>query len=110
MDYFNDYIGEYLESILLILPTIFIFVSGYYVDHSQYQKNNIILKNIEKFKLDVDHVKSRDYKNLKNEIKKLNDDNEKLLDKIDELSLEIIDKNKIRELEKKEKKIEKNRK
>jgi len=123
MDYLNGYLNEYLESILLTVPSIFIFLSGYYINKTQYQKNNIILENIEKIKLDVDDVKSRDHKKLKNEIKKLKEENEKFLNKIEELSLIIIDKNKkinehdkkieeyyglkikIRDLEKKEDKI-----
>jgi hypothetical protein len=94
MDYLNGYLNEYLESILLTVPSIFIFLSGYYINKTQYQKNNIILENIEKIKLDVDDVKSRDHKKLKNEIKKLKEENEKFLNKIEELSLIIIDKNK----------------
>ena len=94
MDYLNGYLNEYIESLLLTIPSIFIFLSGYYINKTQYQKNNIILENIEKIKLDVDDVKSRDHKNLKNEIKKLKEENEKFLNKIEELSIIIIDKNK----------------
>ena len=94
MDYLNGYLNEYIESLLLTIPSIFIFLSGYYINKTQYQKNNIILENIEKIKLDVDDVKSRDHKNLKNEIKKLKEENEKFLKKIEELSIIIIDKNK----------------
>ena len=94
MDYLNYYIGEYLGSVLLTIPSCFIFMSGYYINKKQYKKNNIILKNIERIKLDVDDVKSRDHKNLKNEIKKTKEENEKYLNKIEELSLIIIDKNK----------------
>ena len=94
MDYLNDYIGECIGKMLFTLPPIFLFLGGYYVNRLNYHKNNIILKNIERIKLDVDDVKSREYKNLKNEIKKLKGGNEKFLNKIEELSLIIIDKNK----------------
>ena len=93
-----EYLDGYLENIMFTLPSLFLFIGGYYVNQIQYQKNNIILKNIEKVKLDVDNVKSRDHKNLKNEIKKLKEnhekENERLLNTIEELSLKIIDKNK----------------
>ena len=92
MEYLNGYLDGYLENILLTIPPIFVFLGGYC--KKQYQKNNIILENIEKVKLEVDNVKSRDYKHLKNEIKKLKEENEKYLNKIEELSLKIIDKNK----------------
>ena len=93
-DYVSGYIDEYITNIILTVPSIFIFLSGYYINKTHSQKNNIILENIEKIKLDVDNVKSREYKNLKNEIKKLKEDNEKFLNEIEELSLIIIDKNK----------------
>ena len=93
-----EYLDGYFENIVFTLPSLFLFIGGYYVNRIQYQKNKIILKNIEKVKLDVDDVKSRDHKNLKNEIKKLKETHEKeserLLNTIEELSLKIIDKNK----------------
>ena len=94
MEYLNGYSNFIFENILLTLPSIFVFMGGYYKNKKHYQKNNMILEKIEKIKLDVDDVKSRDYKNLKNEIKKLKEENEKFLNKIEELSLIIIDKNK----------------
>ena len=98
MEYLNEYLNEYsnfiFENILFSLPSILVFMGGYYKNKKHYQKNNIILEKIEKIKLDVDDVKSRDYKNLKNEIKKLKEENEKFLNKIEELSLIIIEKNK----------------
>ena len=91
MEYLNEYLNEYsnfiFENILFSLPSILVFMGGYYKNKKHYQK-------IEKIKLDVDDVKSRDYKNLKNEIKKLKEENEKFLNKIEELSLIIIEKNK----------------
>tara|TARA_B100001115_G_C15848548_1_gene429344 strand:+ start:2915 stop:3574 length:660 start_codon:yes stop_codon:yes gene_type:complete len=103
-----EYLDGYLENIMFTLPSLFLFIGGYYVNRTQYQKNNIILKNIEKVKLDVDDVKSRDHKNLKNEIKKLKENHkketERLLNTIEELSLKIIDKNK--RIDENDKKIE----
>ena len=98
-----EYLDGYLENIMSTLPPLFVFLGGYYVNRTQYQKNNIILKDIEKVKLDIDNTKSR---NHKNEIKKLKEDyvkeTERLLNKIEELSLKIIDKNKqINEYDKK---------
>ena len=93
-DYVSGYIDEYITNIIVIIPSIFVLMGGYYKNRIHSQKNNIILENIERIKLDVDDVKSREYKNLKNEIKKLKEDNEKFLNKIEELSLIIIDKNK----------------
>ena len=94
IEYLNEYSNFIFENILFSLPSILVFMGGYYKNKKHYQKNNIILEKIEKIKLDVDDVKSRDYKNLKNEIKKLKEENEKFLNKIEELSLIIIEKNK----------------
>lgn len=101
---FMEYIDGYLENIMFTIifiarcAPLFVFMGGYYVNRTQYQRNNIILKNIEKVKLDIDNVKSRDNKDLRHELKKLRDNYEeeygRLIDKIKELSLEVIDKDK----------------
>ena len=38
-----EYLDGYLENIMSTLPTLFVFLGGYYVNRTQYQKNNIIL-------------------------------------------------------------------
>ena len=113
IEYLNEYFNENLEGILFTLPSVCLFLGGYYITICNYTKNTNILKNIEKVKLDIDTVKSRDNKHLTNEIKKLKDkyektveENNKYLNKIEELSLKIIDKNK--KISEYDKKLEEN--
>ena len=80
---------DYLENSISAIPYLFVFAGGYYINMRQYKKNNLLLNNIEKLKLNVESVEKEENLLLKDEIKKLKIQNEKLLCKIDELKENI---------------------
>lgn len=85
---------DYLENSISAIPYLFVFAGGYYINMRQYKKNNLLLNYIEKLKLHVQSVENEENILLRDEIKKLKIQNEKLMCKIDELKGNINEQDK----------------
>lgn len=85
---------DYLENSISAIPYLFVFAGGYYINMRHYRKNNLLLNDIEKLKLNVESVEKEENLLLKSEIKKLKIQNEKLMCKIDELKENINEQDK----------------